>query len=456
MYSFDSEGRLVHDGHVIRCTWCGEPLKESDLKSIVRDENDNIVAVEYIMDSDGNYYCERCSDELEECADCGEVYHRDNMYWHESCREGDEGYVCGECQENYENCFFCQEECHEDNGHWTEVYVASRGRVESRFVCGYCYEDSSDIRCCDRCGCLVHEDDAYYDEDEDEWLCPVCNGTSNNGRDLHSYHYTDEPGYGMKFLGVEKRKESPLLGVELEIEKGGCSSNNAKLVREAIGKDHVVCCTDGSLYDGFEIISCPASLEHHLKTLKWENGINKARELHYRSHDGGHCGLHIHIDRQYFDNDMKEDVEAKFFIILRNNLHWIRQFSRRFDYRYCVINGYEHNEDGTGDALGAITYPPDKVWLNSKKQQGRHCALNFYPRDTVELRIFRGTLNYPTFVATLQMAYMWAYLVKKFGLADVTRVSFQHFYNLAIRCGFNEWIKYCTDRNILDNNNTNS
>lgn len=457
MYSFDSADRLTWDGTVIRCSWCGSEMTKDDLVDYTVDDNGNVTDVVFHEDCHGNRYCESCSEDLRECEDCGEVYHTDNMYFHERCENGDEGYICSNCEDNYENCYFCGEPEHHDNGHWVDCYVGSHGRVEERFVCDYCYEGENDsVQSCDRCGCLVHEDEVYYDEEEEEYLCPVCHGTNNSGRDLHSYHYTSEPGYCMPFLGVEHRRLKPLLGTELEIENGGQSNNNAKIIREAIGKEYVVCCTDGSLYDGFEIISCPASLEHHMKTLKWEEGIKKARELHYRSHDGGHCGLHVHIDREYFENDMREDVEAKFFIVLRNNLHWIRQFSRRFDYRYCVINGYEHNEDGTGDSLGAITYPPDKVWLNSKKQQGRHCALNFYNNNTIEIRIFRGTLNYTTFVATLQMAHMWAELVKKYSLNDITRVSFQHFYNLAQRYGFHEWIKYCTDRNILDNNNTNS
>ena len=457
MYSIDNDGYILCNGHNIVCSHCGCCLRESDVKEVIRDEEGNITDILYHEDSGCNYYCESCSEDLVECSDCGDIFHEDDMYWHDYCENGCEGYVCSSCHDEYDCCWFCGEVVHHNNGHYTNVYNSRNGRVEERFVCDYCYEESDDIRTCDDCGCLVHYDYVEYDEDNDTGLCPVCAGTvSRNGRDLNSYHYTDTPGYGMKFLGIENRTNDVLMGVELEIEKGGCNSNNAKAVREAIGKDYVVCCTDGSLYDGFEIISCPANYKNHINTLKWNNGIDKAKELHYRSHDGGHCGLHIHIDRQFFTNQLKEDIEAKFFIILRNNLHWIRQFSRRYDFRYCVINGYERNEDGTGDSLGAITYPPDKVWLNAKKQQGRHCALNFYPNDTVEIRIFRGTLNYRTFVATLQMAKMWAMLVKAYELKDITRITFAHFLNLAERNMYVEWIDYCKERGIIDNNSTNS
>ena len=167
MYSFDSADRLLWDGTVIRCSWCGSEMTKDDLVDYTVDDNGNVTDVVFHEDCHGNRYCESCSEDLMECEDCGEIHHTDNMYFHERCENGNEGYICSNCEDDYETCYFCGEPEHRDNGHWVDCYVGSHGRVEERFVCDYCYEgDNDSVQSCDRCGCLVHEDEVYYDDEE--------------------------------------------------------------------------------------------------------------------------------------------------------------------------------------------------------------------------------------------------------------------------------------------------
>lgn len=456
MLSIREDGCIINDGRRIKCHASHTYLTKADLKSELPDNFDSLTATSkheaiksrLFIDAAGYLYSKaEASVNFVVCERCGKTYHKAYGIHTEDC-----GDVCNVCKMEFVKCEHCGKWYYRrgDIRQWS--ICDEDGTHHHGYLCNDCadYDDEHDgaYISCHSCGDLVLRELV-----DTCGRCPRCHEHFKN-RALFSYHFTDTPGYGMEFLGIEGRKENPLFGVELEIDEGGESNSNALRIKKAIGEDRVVCTTDGSLRDGFEIVSCPANLHHHLNTLKWADGMKEAKSMGYVSHDGGHCGLHIHIDREFFENEMRDDVEAKFFIILRNNLSWIRTFSRRYNFGYCQINGYEHNEDGSGDTLGAITYPPDKVWLKGKKQSGRHMALNFYPENTIEIRVFRGTLNYNTFVATLQFVQMWANFVKKTALNNIVRVGLGHFINAAERLGYHEFLNYLKERKITDDNNT--
>ena len=463
IFDVREDGFLTVDGRRMRCHVTSSFLRVEDLKSPLptgfneksQSARDSFLRDNMYRDSNGKWYCKEQGALLTRCAGCGGLHHPTKMV------QTSDGLVCRYCRENhYRECAHCHKVVRRNRGNTWIVNVDETHR-ERQFLCDTCtnHGDTSPRTSglyyqCQHCGDLVLRENIVNigggEGRSAMHLCPRCNYDMNR-RNLHGYHYRRDPGYGMSFLGVENRQRDVLMGVELEIDEGGESEANAGYIREAIGKDYVVCSTDGSLRNGFEIVSCPASYSHHLKTIKWEDGMKKAKELGYVSHDGGRCGLHVHVDRKFFGTQMQDDVEAKFFIIFRNNLSWIKAFSRRYNYGYCAINGYEHSEDGSGDTLGAITYPPDKIWLKSKKQQGgRHMALNFQGGDTIEIRIFRGTLSYKTFKATLQFVDMWCNFVKKTELNNITRVSLSHFISAASAKGYREFLKYLEERKIVE------
>ncbi len=64
--------------------------------------------------------------------------------------------------------------------------------------------------------------------------------------------------------------------------------------------EHIYCKHDGSLEDGFEIVTHPMSLEYHEKHMPWAAVLQEAVSMGYRSHQAGTCGLHIHVSRSAF------------------------------------------------------------------------------------------------------------------------------------------------------------
>jgi len=208
-------------------------------------------------------------------------------------------------------------------------------------------------------------------------------------RIIHSYSYSPERWF---YHGHYARHL--LLGVELEVDLGGEDEDKAaEVLRIMNGSEYsernVYIKHDGSLDNGFEIVSQPATVWYHLRKIPWEKAFQYLIDSGYRSHDTVTCGLHIHFNCIFLGNSEKEFVEAEGRLLSFFEENWERivRFSRRKERqieRYCKRYGhtdirmaYEDNNDS------------------------RYYAINFQNSTTDEIRIFRGTLNYSTFSATL-------------------------------------------------------
>ena len=384
----------------------------------------------------------------------------------------DDHYFCNECIDDDNVAFRC-----EDCGEWysidhymqawdgLDIFNSSGNTIH---VCQHC-KDVHEWTICEDCGC------AFRDGEGGDGLCADCANERaaeqydddgnmrvladevEQAKAIHKYHFAgDYTDYGMHYLGSAERYQKPLLGIELEIDVGGTNDENAVLFRNILGEENCVICKDGSLRKGMEIVSCPANYENH-KELKWKEFVEKALALGYRSHDPGTCGLHIHIDREFFkDSDLdKDDIEGAFFIILRNNLEWLKPFSRRKTWHYCVINGQEDHEDVSENKIGRILSMKKyvEVWDGKakKNRRDRYQAINFSRPDTIEFRLFRGTLKYSTFMASLQLVDMFARTVKDmFMLEQAMRIDLDYFVDLAYEMKYHEFLNYLNDLGLTD------
>ena len=86
-----------------------------------------------------------------------------------------------------------------------------------------------------------------------------------------------------------------------------------------------------------------------------------------------------------------------------------------------------------------------KELLDTAKNSERYYAVNLQNEDTVEFRIFRGTLNYNTFLATLQFVYNLCHMVKSISVADLQKISFLSICNYN---KFPEMENYLKERNF--------
>ena len=256
---------------------------------------------------------------------------------------------------------------------------------------------------------------------------------------IHEYGYKPEP----VFLTGDPNKDI-MLGIELETDRftGDVTPNRlARFLHQAFG-DRVYCKSDGSLDHGVEIVSHPAPLRYHMRKFGWADILGIADECGAHSHDAGTCGLHVHVGRAALGNtdDARDLCIAKLLLVMeRFATNEIMAFSRRGgENHYCknVRIGIE-----PGDRR-------DKILEKSKRTDAsfdRYTALNLCNANTIEFRIFRGTLNPLTFAATLQLVDTMVRYCKTHTLQQVMSCTFG---DIVATCKYPELAVYCIRRHI--------
>jgi hypothetical protein len=234
-------------------------------------------------------------------------------------------------------------------------------------------------------GGLYHIDDVYYWESDGEYhLHPE----PKEGC-IENYSFKPMPKY---FLTCnESYKDSPLfMGIELEIENEKNSISNGAM-SEILDDSHLYFKTDGSLSDGFEIVTHPL-------TFEWikENKSNFSQMLEsiksngFRSYDSTTCGMHIHLSKKNFGAWHL----YRFLKFFQENKEFIVSISQR---KIDNLKKWANLEDENNDSL----------IYKAKKKDGysRYVAVNLCNSQTIELRIFRGTLNENSFFKNIEFAH---------------------------------------------------
>lgn len=303
------------------------------------------------------------------CVRCGAQIETDDYY----VIEGEP--ACSDCRgEHAAACACCGEIVWIDDTYGNDLIS----------LCHACYYNRY-THCCN-CDALVNEDDVYRLAGED--YCSDCYHDEVNDDTIHEYGFKPEP--------IFYESGERYFGVELEIDQAGKDSDHANILL-AIGNadaEHIYIKSDGSLDDGMEIVTHPMTLDYHIQFC-WDKLMSKARALGYRSHQTNTCGLHIHVNRNAFSDDRNVQELVISRILYFVEIHWneLLQFSRRSLYamnRWAARYGYEAT--------------PKAILDKAKKGNcGRYAAINLCNYDTVEFRLFRGTLKPNTLYATLQL-----------------------------------------------------
>ena len=244
-------------------------------------------------------------------------------------------------------------------------------------------------------------------------------GTSSHGGNTTSikrYDYTPIQ-FNKHTVGNE---EKLYLGVELEVDSGGKSTENASTVEDIMGKNRVYCMYDGSLRDGFEIVTHPMTYQYHL-TMNYRTVFDILARLGYKSHNTSTCGMHVHINRDYFgESKLEQDMSISKILYLFEKFHEeISIVARRGEVQYSRKLGMNSNES-----------PLD---LYSKAVNGgKYKNVNLQHPNTIEIRVFKGTLNYDTFIHTLKFVYEIARISKYADIYKLNEITWEDILN---NCG---------------------
>ena len=197
--------------------------------------------------------------------------------------------------------------------------------------------------------------------------------------------------------GLKLEKAMTHFGVELEIDEGGTVNSNAQKLLDIANAnaENLYIKTDGSLDEGLELVTHPMTLEYHLNEMPWEQVLCKAQRMGYLSHAAGTCGLHVHISRLAFGctYEQQEAAIARLLYFVEKFWAELLRFSRR-----------TQSQMNRWAARYGIRLTPSEQMNHAKNScAGRYTAVNLTNADTVEIRMFRGTLKLNTLKATLQM-----------------------------------------------------
>lgn len=310
------------------------------------------------------------------------------------------------------------------------TYRDSGGTV----ICCHC--DVNAYMCYD-CGIFIPSGAVYWVGDDS--LCSECyNASSDNHSDI-IFEYSFKPVF--HFYG-----SGPVyFGVELEIDDGENREACARAIDKVanIEKWKIYTKNDSSLHCGLEIVSMPATLDSHLSIFPWLQIMEIALNYGFRSHNTSTCGLHVHINRTAFGTNLvqREFGIAKLTYLVELFWNELVIFSRRTDEQlgqwaksYGLNTNYED---------------PDSLYKKACKdnESGRYYAVNLQNQETIELRMFRGTLKYSTLTATLQLIQLLVDIANELGIEQIQTLTWPQLIHAGAK--YNELQEYLYVRRLI-------
>ena len=165
--------------------------------------------------------------------------------------------------------------------------------------------------------------------------------------------------------------------------------------------------------------------------------------LDYKSHKTTTCGLHIHVNRTTFGETREIQDERISRVLYFVEHHWeeLLKFSRRSEYtmnRWAARYGYKNT--------------PKEILEHAKKGcNGRYSCINLQNWDTVEFRMFRGTLKVNTIIATLELVDLICQYALTFDDEEISKVSWTEFVEGIDEEFYPELIIYLKERRLYIN-----
>ena len=410
-----------------------ESVKENylreDYKELSKGNNyeDIVTTDSRSMKIDGNYYSYYAMRE-----DCINI---DDDYYHET-EDADE-YTFDERDE----CYILSNDAIEVQDKRHSFYTHYNNCVSGNdiYSCGdnyytIAYIEYSDELVFDCDGDLNFRDDLYYwesdgeyhheceDEDEDE---------RNEGENISLIrNYSYKPI--TQFISMPyDSKNVPFFGIELEVERMEKSETSRGDMAKKIENKGWYFKNDASLNNGFEIVTHPLTFSYIKHSAKdFESTLNELSNNAYNSYNANTCGMHIHISKKAFGTWQL----YKFMKFFAENVPFIVAISQR---KLEKLQQWANVEDEDDNA----------IMFKAKRKDGnfkRYVAINLQNIATIEIRIFRGTLNFQSFMKNIEFSHALFMFTKESKI--ITLESFKEY--ISNSCEYSNLKKFIKLKNL--------
>ena len=319
--------------------------------------------------------------------------------------------VCNKCDDTLFRCNRCAS--HESHHHMREIKKSISSQVKRKKI-DIVLEGK--IYCCEKCLPKMRVYDCEICRDENSvYKLPEMTSSPRIGRGgmplstrrargrgregtkycskcdrklreaIKSYDYRPTAKFKvMKELETEKESKNVFLGVELEVESPKENPEIAALQadKEVNGDSReklIYIKSDGSLNRGLEIVTHPMTYLFHSEGSFWKPLLAMLKSKGCKSHDTTTCGLHVHVNRTFLTP--ANVTKLKLFLTVHAKI--IKTIARRHGKQYASVKKLHKSS-----------------WKKAR-EGGKYSAVNYSNTRTVEIRFFKGTLNYSTLMASL-------------------------------------------------------
>ena len=333
------------------------------------------------------------------------------------------------------SCHDCDVIINDDNSHGSE------------------YDGYDNQRCLDCHREFENEWEANNSDEDDE-------DHSENGL-VHSYSYRPRPSFlnsdgtasryaSMSSVNADGTGRPELyLGFEQEVEYRNHRSFSRRdgaikvlaSMNSGSTENVVYLKEDGSISNGFEIVSHPMTIDYAMNHLNW-SGITALKGMGFESWNATSCGLHVHMSRSAFADDKHLFKFVKF--IYSNRVDLVKFVGRESSYAKFGLDNFVSSwmdyDTGTRSQKSLMGMLKDRDTNND-----RYCAINIQNANTVELRFFRPSLNVTTVQAALQ------FCKASFDYTEMLTTQEVVGSNALAFMSFRKWVRNRTDKyEVLD------
>lgn len=403
----------------MNCLFCGCPNPE------------HFYSGSSVTSSNGFHYCNQCLPKIKSCM-CGR-YYVPNLHekvcdvcapsYCKFCLTKTDTEICKDCLPKVVSCDDCGAPyiggtlCHKCIASYKSCALCNTLFRGEGILCPSCVETS--VQC--SCGKIVHKDKVLIDTYGEHikkgcpccrCTCVACGGTSL-GRlcleceiehyegEIKSYSYKPAPLFlgsdpaDKLYIGIENEVAFPATRVKAKVKYCGMLQKNHP------NESHFYVKRDSSVDNGFEIVTHPMTFDYFNNQFPVSDLF-----IHRYTRSNDNCGMHIHMSKSAFGNAQI----YKFMNFVHNNQDFITKVAERTPNTYC-------------NAIKKETF----IYKAKDKSGSDRDQVNLIPKDTIELRIFRGAINEKQYRKNVEFAVCLFNFTKKCSVVDTTEAKFREY-----------------------------